>query len=84
MRSGDTDAAIIVSDPSPITYPLPANDDAIRSIARRLYDAVRDRKIFVPAQHSVILTGFPTGEALIRSFYGARRLSRARAGVRSA
>jgi hypothetical protein len=43
---------------------------------RKFYDAVRERKIFVPAQHSVILTGFPTGEALIRSFYGARKLSR--------
>ncbi|HEX8285885.1 MAG TPA: glycoside hydrolase family 38 C-terminal domain-containing protein [Pyrinomonadaceae bacterium] len=47
---------------------------------RKLYDAVRDRKIFVPAQHSVILTGFPTGEALIRSFYGARRLTREAGG----
>src|SRR5215204_838343 len=47
---------------------------------RKLYDAVRDRKVFVPAQHSVILTGFPTGEALIRSFYGARRLSREAGG----
>lgn len=47
---------------------------------RKLYDAVRDRKIFVPAQHSVILTGFPTGEALIRSFYGSRRLSREAGG----
>ena len=47
---------------------------------RKLYDAVRERKIFVPAQHSVILTGFPTGEALIRSFYGARRLSREAGG----
>lgn len=41
---------------------------------------MRARKIFVPAQHSVILTGFPTGEALIRSFYGARRLNRAAGG----
>ncbi|HEX8355034.1 MAG TPA: polysaccharide lyase family protein, partial [Pyrinomonadaceae bacterium] len=47
---------------------------------RKLYDAVRDRKLFVPAQHSVILTGFPTGEALIRSFYGARKLSREAGG----
>ncbi|HWW75897.1 MAG TPA: polysaccharide lyase family protein, partial [Pyrinomonadaceae bacterium] len=47
---------------------------------RRFYDAVRERRIFVPAQHSVILTGFPTGEALIRSFYGARRLSREAGG----
>jgi alpha-mannosidase len=47
---------------------------------KKFYDAVRGRKIFVPAQHSVILTGFPTGEALIRSFYGARRLSREAGG----
>jgi alpha-mannosidase len=47
---------------------------------REFYQAVRDRKIFVPAQHSVILTGFPTGEALIRSFYGARKLSREAGG----
>jgi hypothetical protein len=46
----------------------------------KFYAAVRDRKIFVPAQHSVILTGFPTGEALIRSFYGARRLNREAGG----
>lgn len=47
---------------------------------QKFYAAVRDRKIFVPAQHSVILTGFPTGEALIRSFYGSRKLSRAAGG----
>jgi alpha-mannosidase len=47
---------------------------------RKFYDAVRERKIFVPAQNSVILTGFPTGEALIRSFYGARKLSREAGG----
>ncbi|HEV2762135.1 MAG TPA: glycoside hydrolase family 38 C-terminal domain-containing protein, partial [Pyrinomonadaceae bacterium] len=47
---------------------------------QKLYTAVRERKIFVPAQHSVILTGFPTGEALIRSFYGARKLSREAGG----
>ncbi|HEY0173638.1 MAG TPA: glycoside hydrolase family 38 C-terminal domain-containing protein [Pyrinomonadaceae bacterium] len=47
---------------------------------KKLYDAVREHKIFVPAQHSVILTGFPTGEALIRSFYGSRKLSREAGG----
>jgi alpha-mannosidase len=53
-----------------------------RSEAERekFYRAVRERKIFVPAQHSVILTGFPTGEALIRSFYGARKLNREAGG----
>ncbi|HEY9286110.1 MAG TPA: polysaccharide lyase family protein [Pyrinomonadaceae bacterium] len=52
---------------------LEGRSDAER---QKLYAAVRDRRIFVPAQHSVILTGFPTGEALIRSFYGSRKLSR--------
>jgi alpha-mannosidase len=54
-----------------------------RSEAERekFYRAVRERKIIVPAQHSVILTGFPTGEALIRSFYGARRLNREAGGA---
>jgi hypothetical protein len=54
-----------------------------RSEAERekFYRAVRERKITVPAQHSVILTGFPTGEALIRSFYGARRLNREAGGA---
>ncbi len=46
----------------------------------RFQRAVRERKIIVPAQHSVILTGFPTGEALIRSFYGARRFNREAGG----
>jgi hypothetical protein len=48
---------------------------------QKFYRAVRERKIIVPAQHSVILTGFPTGEALIRSFYGARRLNREAGGA---
>ncbi|MFL6211284.1 MAG: polysaccharide lyase family protein [Pyrinomonadaceae bacterium] len=48
---------------------------------RRFYNAIREHKIFVPAQHSVILTGFPTAEALIRSFYGAHRLNRAAGGT---
>ncbi|HYG11316.1 MAG TPA: glycoside hydrolase family 38 C-terminal domain-containing protein [Pyrinomonadaceae bacterium] len=47
---------------------------------QKFYRAVREKKIIVPAQHSVILTGFPTGEALIRSFYGARRLNREAGG----
>jgi hypothetical protein len=48
---------------------------------QKFYRAVGERKIIVPAQHSVILTGFPTGEALIRSFYGARRLNREAGGA---
>jgi hypothetical protein len=47
---------------------------------QRFFRAVRERKIVVPAQHSVILTGFPTGEALIRSLYGSRRLNREAGG----
>ncbi|HEX8422199.1 MAG TPA: polysaccharide lyase family protein, partial [Pyrinomonadaceae bacterium] len=47
---------------------------------QKFYRAVRERKIIVPAQHSVILTGFPTGEALIRSFYGSRKLNREAGG----
>src|SRR5215217_6691694 len=43
----------------------------------RFLKALRDGKIFVPAQHSVMLTGFPTAETLLRSFYGAHKLNRA-------
>jgi alpha-mannosidase len=44
------------------------------------YQAVRDRKIYVPAQHSVMLTGFGTAETLLRSFYGSYKLNRAAGG----
>jgi alpha-mannosidase len=47
---------------------------------QRFFDAVRERKIFVPAQHSVMLTGFPTAETLMRSFYGAYKFNRAHGG----
>jgi alpha-mannosidase len=47
---------------------------------QRFYRAVRDKKIFVPAQHSVMLTGFGTAETLLRSFYGSHRLNRAHGG----
>jgi alpha-mannosidase len=43
----------------------------------RLFKALREKRIFVPAQHSVMLTGFPTAETLLRSFYGAHKLNRA-------
>jgi hypothetical protein len=46
----------------------------------RFYRAVRDKKIFVPAQHSVMLTGFGTAETLLRSFYGSHKLNRAHGG----
>jgi alpha-mannosidase len=47
---------------------------------QRFYAAVREKKIFVPAQHSVMLTGFGTAETLLRSFYGAHKLNRAHGG----
>jgi hypothetical protein len=47
---------------------------------QRFFDAVRDKKIFVPAQHSVMLTGFPTAETLVRSFYGSYKFNRAHGG----
>ncbi len=47
---------------------------------QKLYAAIRDKKIFVPAQHSVMLTGFPIAETLLRSFYGAHKLNRASGG----
>jgi hypothetical protein len=43
---------------------------------RKFYDAVRARKIFVPAQHSVMLTGAGTAEVLLRSFYASHKLNR--------
>jgi hypothetical protein len=48
---------------------------------RRFFDAVRNKKIFVPAQHSVMLTGFPTAETLVRSFYGSYKFNRAHGGT---
>jgi alpha-mannosidase len=47
---------------------------------QRFYQAVRDKKIYVPAQHSVMLTGFGTAETLLRSFYGSYKLNRAAGG----
>jgi hypothetical protein len=47
---------------------------------QKLYDAVRDRKIFVPAQHSVMLTGIGTAETLLRSFYASHRFNREHGG----
>ena len=43
---------------------------------KKFYDAVRARKIFVPAQHSVMLTGTGTAETLLRSFYASHKLNR--------
>jgi alpha-mannosidase len=47
---------------------------------RKFYDAVRARKIFVPAQHSVMLTGAGTAEVLLRSFYASHKLNREHGG----
>jgi len=43
---------------------------------QRLIDAMKARKIFSPASEHSILTGFPTAETLIRSFYDAANFSR--------
>jgi alpha-mannosidase len=47
---------------------------------QKFFDAVRDKKIFVPAQHSVMLTGFGTAETLLRSFYGSHKFNREHGG----
>ncbi|HEX7312462.1 MAG TPA: glycoside hydrolase family 38 C-terminal domain-containing protein [Pyrinomonadaceae bacterium] len=47
---------------------------------KKFYDAVRARKIFVPAQHSVMLTGAGTAEVLLRSFYASHKLNREHGG----
>jgi hypothetical protein len=48
---------------------------------QKLYAAIRAKRIFVPAQHSVMLTGFPIAETLLRSFYGSHKLNRAQGGA---
>lgn len=47
----------------------------------RLYRAVQQKKLFVPAEHSSLLTGFPTAEVLIRSFYNSHRFFRQHGGA---
>jgi hypothetical protein len=47
---------------------------------RKFYAAVRERKIFVPAQHSVMLTGMGTAETLLRSFYASHKFNREHGG----
>ena len=42
----------------------------------RIVSAIREQKIFVPAQSSNLLTGFPTAETLIRSLYPSADFSR--------
>lgn len=48
---------------------------------QRLYQAIRDKKIYIPAQHSVMLTGFATAESLLRSFYAGHKMNRAHGGA---
>ncbi|HVF66948.1 MAG TPA: glycoside hydrolase family 38 C-terminal domain-containing protein [Pyrinomonadaceae bacterium] len=47
---------------------------------RKFEAAVRERKIFVPAQHSVMLTGMGTAETLLRSFYASHKFNREHGG----
>jgi alpha-mannosidase len=42
----------------------------------RVVEAIRQQKIYLPAQSSNILTGFPTAETLIRSLYPSANFSR--------
>ena len=55
-------------------------DGRTASQKRKFFNAVRDKKIFVSAQDSVLLTGFPTAETLLRSFYDSHKLNRAHGG----
>ena len=48
---------------------------------QQLYQAIQDKKIRVPAQHSVMLTGFATAESLLRSFYGSHKMNREHGGA---
>lgn len=43
---------------------------------RRIVQAIREQKIYIPAQSSNLLTGFPTAETLIRSLYPSADFSR--------
>jgi alpha-mannosidase len=42
----------------------------------RIVEAIRQEKIYVPAQFGNVLTGFPTAETLIRSLYPSANFSR--------
>ncbi|HWA93370.1 MAG TPA: polysaccharide lyase family protein [Terracidiphilus sp.] len=43
---------------------------------QRILQAIKDHKIYLPAQSSNVLTGFPTAETLIRSLYPSADFSR--------
>ncbi|HYE66423.1 MAG TPA: glycoside hydrolase family 38 C-terminal domain-containing protein [Pyrinomonadaceae bacterium] len=55
-------------------------DGRTQAEKEKFFAAVRDKKVFVPAQDSVLLTGFPTAETLLRSFYDSHKLNRAHGG----
>ena len=43
---------------------------------QRIIEAIKQQKIYIPAQSSNVLTGFPTAETLIRSLYPSAGFSR--------
>lgn len=43
---------------------------------QRIIQAIQDQKLYIPAQSSNLLTGFPTAETLIRSLYPSAEFSR--------
>jgi alpha-mannosidase len=45
----------------------------------RIVEAIRQQKVYIPAQSSNVLTGFPTAETLIRSLYPSANFSRVHA-----
>lgn len=43
---------------------------------QRVITAIQKRQLYIPAQYASLLTGFPTAETLIRSFYASANFSR--------
>ncbi|QNI33689.1 hypothetical protein H7849_07120 [Alloacidobacterium dinghuense] len=43
---------------------------------QRVIQAIKEEKLYIPAQYSNVLTGFPTAETLIRSLYPSANFSR--------
>jgi alpha-mannosidase len=43
---------------------------------RRVIEAIQNEQLYIPAQYSNVLTGFPTAETLIRSLYPSANFSR--------
>ena len=50
-------------------------DTRTKAQKEKLFQMIADHKIFIPAQDSSLLTGFPTAETLIRSLYPSYRFS---------